>query len=112
MNARHTREQEKYRFHMFYTDIFFLILNFVSYNYHFEGNNYICQNLVTNDFAMYNKFKQHSDHKKKLFGQFTFIWSIKIQLSTGIMSGRKSKQEIGKDKTLGALSPLPGCFGL
>ena len=49
---------------MFYTDIFFLILNFVSYNYHFEGNNYICQNLVTNDFAMYNKFKQHSDHKK------------------------------------------------
>ena len=40
MNARHTREQEKYRFHMFYTDIFFLILNFVSYNYHFEGNNY------------------------------------------------------------------------
>ena len=40
MNARHTKEQEKYRFHMFYTDIFFLILTFVSYNYHFEGQNY------------------------------------------------------------------------
>ena len=25
---------------MFYTDIFFIILNFVSYNYHLEGNNY------------------------------------------------------------------------
>ena len=37
--ARHTKEQEKYRFHMFYTDTFFLILTFVSYNYHFEGHN-------------------------------------------------------------------------
>ena len=59
---------------------------------------------------MYNKFKQHSDHKKwKLFEQFTFIWSINIQLSTDIISGRKSKREIGKDKTLGAPSSLPGC---
>ena len=39
MNARHTKEQEKYRFHMFYTNAFFLILTFVSYNYHFEGQN-------------------------------------------------------------------------
>ena len=37
--ARHTKEQEKYRFHMFYTNTFFLILTFVSYNYHFEGHN-------------------------------------------------------------------------
>ena len=35
-----SHEQEKYRFHMFCTDIFFLILTFVSYNYHFEGQNY------------------------------------------------------------------------
>ena len=40
MNASHTKEQEKYRFHMFHTDIFFLILTFMSYNYHFEGQNY------------------------------------------------------------------------
>ena len=39
MNARHTKQQEKYRFHMFYTNTFFLILTFVSYNYHFEGHN-------------------------------------------------------------------------
>ena len=31
MNASHTKEQEKYRFHMFYTNTFFLILTFVSY---------------------------------------------------------------------------------
>ena len=40
MNASHTKEKEKYRFHMFCTDIFFLILTFMSYNYHFEGQNY------------------------------------------------------------------------
>ena len=44
----------------------------------------------------------------KVFEQFTFIWSLNIQLLTDVMSGRKSKRECGKDKTLGAPSPLPG----
>ena len=57
--------------------------------------------------AIYHKVKQHSDHKKwKLFEQFTFIWSRNIHLSTDIRSERKSKQEIGKHKTLGPPSPL------
>ena len=51
---------------------------------------------------------QHSRHKKvKVFEQFTFIWSLNIQLLTDVMSGRKLKRECGKDKTLGAPSPLP-----
>ena len=42
MNARLTKDKEKYRFHafMFNTNIFVLILTFVSYNYHCEGQNY------------------------------------------------------------------------
>ena len=53
------------------------------------------QNLVTNDLAMCNKFKQRSDHKKwKLFERFTFIWSINIQLSTDIMSVRKQNKKL------------------
>ena len=43
MNAHHTKEQEKYGFHMFYTNIFLLILTFVSYNYHYEGQIYLSE---------------------------------------------------------------------
>ena len=42
MNARLNKDKENYSFHafMFNTDIFLLILTFVSYNYHCEGQNY------------------------------------------------------------------------
>ena len=37
MHARHTQEQEKYRSSRFYTNIFQLILTFVSYKHSIEA---------------------------------------------------------------------------
>ena len=53
MNARHTKEQEKYRSSWFCTNIFQLILTFVSYNYYLVRIT-MSQKLVANDLNMHD----------------------------------------------------------